>query len=86
MVEAGAPEWTEEDTALALGWKQFEASLCGGCGHEKGLAYALGADDDWTAEAVGCHACATRDRAMSKFRESGEAAGVYWMVRHDPRG
>lgn len=87
MVDAGSPQWTDEDTALALAWKRYEASLCSGCGYERELCEAPGADDDWTAVAVGCHACAAATHAKTKFHEGGEgAAGVRFFVRHDPRG
>lgn len=31
--------WTAEDRALMLAWREYQRSLCEGCGHEKAKAW-----------------------------------------------
>lgn len=71
-------DWPDEDIEAALAWRDYEASLCKGCGQPLDECMAVGADQDYDAEPVVCHACAANSRALSKFhQEGGESHGLF---------
>lgn len=43
---------------------------------------AVGADQDYEAEPLICHACATRDQTAESFRKAnGDTKSIHWMIR-----
>jgi hypothetical protein len=79
VVGPGEAQWLPEDTEAALTWQGVQDAKCSGCGHDRSESMAADSEDDWVAEAVKCHACATRDIAARRFAEQdGDAAGTYW--------
>jgi hypothetical protein len=80
VVSGGQPQWTAEDTALAVGLTAIEARACT-CGHDRADTTKPEAEDLYQAQPIRCHACATRDRAAQKFADDGGSpAGLLWAV------
>ena len=52
-----APAFTEEDRALVLALRAYEASLCPGCGEPKHEAWHSEMDGFYEGETYVCHAC-----------------------------
>lgn len=61
--------FTEEDMVGALEWQTEDRNTCS-CGQPLDESTALGADDNYDAELITCHACAAMDRKERAFRES----------------
>lgn len=79
VVASGEPVWTQEDTDLALALTAIEAERCE-CGHPRSESMDPALEFDWKAEAIRCHACAARDRAMRKRDKSWDDAGIRWVT------
>lgn len=62
-------DFTEDDMQAALEWQVEDALTCS-CGQPIDESTAVGADDDYEAELLVCHACAAMDRKERIFRES----------------
>lgn len=76
------PDFTEADIEAALAWEDDKAAKCGGCGHYVDESMEPGADREYEAEPLVCHACAERDRAQEVWRkENGEQAGLKWRIK-----
>ena len=79
-VREGQPLWTAQDTALAVALTAVEAATCS-CGHDRRESMAPANEYAYTAEAVRCHACATRDRAADNYAKAdGSMAGLAFRV------
>lgn len=52
-------QWTPEDQALMLAWTEYEASLCGQCGHPKATAWHPDNEDAGfeVVDEITCWAC-----------------------------
>lgn len=59
-------DFTEDDMDAALEW-QMEDRLTCSCGQPIYESTAVGADDDYEAELLVCHACAEMDRRKRAF-------------------
>lgn len=82
---AGEPEWLPEDIEAALEWQDYQSSLCSGCGNPKAECFDPKNEDDYEAEPLRCHACATRDRKAKLVGsdEHADASGLYFAVTRD---
>ena len=75
-------DWTEADIEAALAYQDDLGAKCSGCGHYVDESMADGADRDYEAEPLACHACAERDRAQERYRkDNGDQAGVRWRIK-----
>ena len=80
-------EWTDDDIASALGWQDYQRSLCTGCKHPKDETFQKDKANAYDAEPVACHACQARDRAVKAFRhDKGDEDGVFSVVRDREEG
>lgn len=62
-------------------WMDYEASLCGGCGHPREESFSEGNFEKYTAVALQCHACAARDHKSSTLAQGdGDTSGMYYAV------
>lgn len=52
-----SPPYTEEDRALVLALRHYDASLCDGCGQPKHEAWHSEMDGFYEGEMYVCHAC-----------------------------
>jgi ribosome-binding protein aMBF1 (putative translation factor) len=66
-------DFTEDDMRDALEWQTQDAMKCGGCGGFIDETMAVGADDNYEAELLVCHKCATGERAERHFRADPNA-------------
>lgn len=55
-----ASEWTDVDVALLQGLEDYEATLCGGCGFPRALAWHSHTDEEWDPGEFVCHACSAK--------------------------
>lgn len=78
-------DFTDDDMAAALEHQAEKRNTCS-CGQPLDESTAVGADDDYEAELLTCHACAAMDRKERTFREQDNAVtdGLKRRVRHDP--
>ena len=63
--------WLDDDIESALGWMDYLASLCGGCGNPASETMDPDADGAYESVPLTCFACAARDaenRAVSDAR------------------
>lgn len=75
-------DFTEDDMAAALEWQTEQALKCSGCGRPTDETMAKGADDNYDAELLVCHACAAGDRALRTYEnDKGDMAGIKRIVR-----
>lgn len=79
IVREGEPQWTQDDTDMALALLELEAEKCPGCGHSKVDTFDPENEFGFVAEAVRCHACATRDREAAKG--GMDTSGLHWITR-----
>jgi len=81
-VTVSDPEWSDDDLAAALAFEDDKAARCSGCGNYRDECMADGADLEWVAEPVACHACAARDRAAAAFQKEakGETPGIFYRL------
>jgi hypothetical protein len=71
------PEWDDEERGWAYAHADLAAEMCpGGCGHPLSESAAVGADDDYRAKSLQCHACGTVARAQ----EDRNVPGELWRV------
>ena len=78
---AGQPLWLAEDTALAGALTTLEAATCA-CGHDRRESMDAANEYAYVAEAVRCHACATRDRTAEAYaKQDGSMAGLAFAVK-----
>lgn len=79
--QQGQPLWTANDTALAVALTALEAVTCS-CGHDRRESMAQESEYAYVAEAVRCHACATRDRMAEAYaKQDGSTHGLAFHVR-----
>lgn len=86
--------WLPGDTELALEWQRQQArertAECPGCHQPRDKAFAVEHEQDWTAEARRCYACAAVGRVADEMaeasREGGNLHGVSFISVWDPRG
>lgn len=74
--------WLDEDTAAALEWIDYEASLCSGCGHPRAESFDPKNAFEYDAEPLQCHACKARDeRAAARNKKPNtDHAGIYYAI------
>lgn len=65
-------DFTDEDMAAALDWQAEKANTCA-CGQPIDESTAYGADDNYQAELLVCHACAAMERTERAFRAQDNA-------------
>ncbi|WP_327703641.1 hypothetical protein OG530_19315 [Streptomyces decoyicus] len=70
-VGPGEPQWTEEDTLLAVEWQRLQDALCGGCGHP--LDESLDEGNDYEVHRITCFACQVKERAEKAAAEAENA-------------
>lgn len=60
----------------------YESSLCSGCGRPRHETFDPANEQAYEAEAQRCHACATRDRKTTMWREdeNADTSGVYFAI------
>lgn len=77
-----ASPWTEEDRALMLAWRIYQASICSGCGHPKATAWHHLNEDAFDSEGdFVCWACT----AAQAPGEGGKREWVKYPVIVDTR-
>ena len=86
VVRDGQSLWTANDTALAVALTAVEAVTCS-CGHDRRESMSPEMEYQYVAEAVRCHACATRDRAAEAYaKQDGSMAGLAFAVKRKAAG
>lgn len=81
----GEPAWTEEDIEYALGYQEYQRSLCPGCGQPRSESHDRANDGGYEVDVSTCHACAamaSSARARSDAAKDTRAAteGLYMGV------
>ena len=85
LVRTTTPGWTATDRDLALALGDYEAGLCGGCGHPLSETTAADAEDQYEAGlAVRCHRCTASARAGDFYAESPQPSAL--MIPIHKRG
>lgn len=65
------PEWSEEDQDMALALANYEADLCGGCGHPLWETTQPDNEDRYRARAaIRCHRCTASLQAQESYETS----------------
>lgn len=74
--------WTQEDRDLMLAWREYQLSLCPGCGHPKETAWHHHSEDSFEHQGdFICWACT----AQQEPNEQGEREWVKFPVVTDTR-
>ncbi|MEO3978768.1 hypothetical protein [Streptomyces sp. CAU 1734] len=80
-VQPGEALWLEEDRAWALALADVEADTCPDCGHSWSETSAPGAEGQYEAALIRCHACATGAKKINAFREGGgDPVGIHLSI------
>ncbi|MER8083849.1 hypothetical protein ABTZ57_01470 [Streptomyces sp. NPDC094048] len=78
----GEPEWTQEDTLLAVEWQRLADETCGGCGHL--LSESLDEANEYEPRRITCFGCQAKEKAEKAAAEregadlSGQKLTVVW--------
>ncbi|MFF1483147.1 hypothetical protein ACIGZH_01610 [Streptomyces sp. NPDC058319] len=77
----GEPEWTQEDTLLAIEWQRLKDETCS-CGHL--LSESLDEANEYEAKRITCFACQAKERAEKAAgeREGADLSGHKMTVVH----
>lgn len=75
-----ASSWTEEDRALMLAWREYQDSLCKGCGHPKATAWHHTNDPDTDFAVDGEFVCAACTAAQKPNAEGKRERVTYPVV------
>lgn len=76
----GDSEWLALDTAYAVALTALESMQCSGCGTDRRESMDPANEGRYTATAVRCHACASRDRVAEDQAEHGDPHGLMFTV------
>lgn len=73
--------WLPADTEAALVWQEAQDDACSGCGHPRSETMDPNGPD-YTATALRCRACETRDAMASKWKrdEHADFGGLRFAV------
>ncbi|MFF9123157.1 hypothetical protein ACF09J_07645 [Streptomyces sp. NPDC014889] len=73
-VPPGEPEWTQEDTLLAIEWQRLQDETCQ-CGHL--LSESLDEANEYEPKRITCFACQAKERAerAASEREGADLSG-----------
>lgn len=88
VVEPGEPVWLLEDTQAAMGFEQWSAAICSGCGLHP-LDWPDERDETWRGQIDMCHGCIemadTRATIPDKVSDDRRRAmRVYLVPRPEP--
>ena len=71
-VKPGEPEWTEDDTLLALEYQDWAAEVCPGCGHH--LSDSTDEANHYETRDRVCFACEAKEVHVTRLSENEHAA------------